>query len=790
MANWSVLKAAIADVIKTNGNQEITGQLLQNTLNNIVNAVGENATFVGIATTATSPGTPDGPVFYIASTAGDYPNFGGINLAVGEIAVLHFSNGSWAKRLTNAVSKSRFLSSLALSKGYYFDASRTPKGQLTSYKFSKLTPFLYIPTSPCTFKYIWGAANVGSSFVYFDKDFKYVGETHQASAISYDYDPSTEEIPEGAVYMIVQFQDEAFEILTSELINTGILYKNAADIQQNIVELKELKALPSAGVYNLHGCITTSGQFSPLEDYRATDFIPLSNSAPIKISNAEAGPNSLIIAFYDENKTFISGINNATSANISVEDIPKNAKYIRCGTSLATAETATVINISVAELGIKVTKLESKVTELESKVAELGTEVAEIKNANLKLDIEGYYGLNGIFVETSNARTTGLISIADYTELEYQVKIATHAAAVSFYDKDRTCISSLSIPGAGDELAFGVVDLTESKYDNVKYIALSYYSSNADYSQYKGILSNKNSLESRITELESKDSASILLPSKDDKLSILIFGDSITDCASITIDSVTNTTTAYSLLHPANSYTNNKGQLIRFDMWPYLITQYLNCFDLRNYAQSGASYKYSERETENLKRQNLSYQIEVAINDLNNPNGVFPTEGQFSPDIIIFALGTNDGSPNDTFDTAMSKTIMDTSGKAFDIEATLANLDLSKFCEAVRYAFLTIKKQFPYALCMCVLPIQKANSDVQQTGVNSELKKMAERYSIKVIDGASEMGIVRDLETDGELGTSLKDGLHPNEKGQNLYARLIINAIKNNWLKLNLMNEM
>lgn len=239
MANWTILKAAIADVIKTNDNQEITGQILQNTLNNIVNTVGENATFVGIATTATNPGTPDGPVFYIASTAGDYPNFGGINLAVGEIAVLHFSNGSWTKKLTNAVSKSRFLSSLALSKGYYFDASKTPKGQLTRYERSKFTPFLYIPTSLCTFKYIWGSANVGSSFVYFDKDFKYVGETHQDSAISYDYDPSTEEIPEGAVYMIVQFQNAAFEIITSELINTGMLYQNVADIQQNVADIQQ-----------------------------------------------------------------------------------------------------------------------------------------------------------------------------------------------------------------------------------------------------------------------------------------------------------------------------------------------------------------------------------------------------------------------------------------------------------------------------------------------------------------------------------------------------------------------
>ena len=504
------------------------------------------------------------------------------------------------------------------------------------------------------------------------------------------------------------------------------------------------------------------------------------------INHAYAGNSSLIIAFYDKNKAFISGINNATSVNISVEDIPENAKYIRCGTSLDTAETAIIINPSIVKLGIQVEGLETQVEELKTQVEGLKTQVTGIINLNPTLDSVGYYRSNGSLEYTLNARNTGFIPITGYAKLKYQVNISKDGLAVSFWNKHREYIPSLSIPGAG--LTSGTIDLTQSKYDDAKYIIISYYDVTGSYSKYEGILSNENSLELRVAELESKEFTPALLPSKDDKLSILIFGDSITDCASITIDSITNTTTAYSLMHPANSYTDSEGQLIRFDMWPYLITQYLNCFDLRNYAKSGASYKYRERETEDLKRQNLSYQIEVAINDINNPNGVFPTEGQFSPDIIIFALGTNDGSPNDTFDSAMAKTIMDEAGTSFDIEATLSNLDLSKFCEAARYAFLTIKKQFPYALCMCVLPIQRASSDIQQAGVNSELKKMAERYSIKVIDGASEMGIVRDLETNGGLGTSLKDGLHPNEKGQNLYARLVINAIKNNWLKLSLMN--
>lgn len=97
MANWTILKEAIASVIKTNDNQEITGQLLQNALNNIITNVGENATFAGIATPTTNPGTPDGPVFYIATTAGSYSNFSSLEVSKGETAILQWNNGTWTK---------------------------------------------------------------------------------------------------------------------------------------------------------------------------------------------------------------------------------------------------------------------------------------------------------------------------------------------------------------------------------------------------------------------------------------------------------------------------------------------------------------------------------------------------------------------------------------------------------------------------------------------------------------------------------------------------------------------
>ena len=99
MANWNVLKMAVANVINTNGNQEITGQLLQNVLNNIITNVGENATFVDIATIDTNPGAPDGPVFYLATTAGIYPNFNGLEVFDGEAAIFLSDNSTWTKKV-------------------------------------------------------------------------------------------------------------------------------------------------------------------------------------------------------------------------------------------------------------------------------------------------------------------------------------------------------------------------------------------------------------------------------------------------------------------------------------------------------------------------------------------------------------------------------------------------------------------------------------------------------------------------------------------------------------------
>lgn len=96
MPNWNTLKNAVANVIKANNNKEITGPLLQNVLHSIINAVGENAAFAGIANVETNPGFFDGPVFFLASEPGIYSNFSGLVLPANTIGIFLYNNQKWS----------------------------------------------------------------------------------------------------------------------------------------------------------------------------------------------------------------------------------------------------------------------------------------------------------------------------------------------------------------------------------------------------------------------------------------------------------------------------------------------------------------------------------------------------------------------------------------------------------------------------------------------------------------------------------------------------------------------
>lgn len=95
MAQYETLKSSIQAVIKQNGNNEITGEILQQSLLAIINSLGSGYQFVGVATPTTNPGTPDQNVYYIASQSGSYANFG-LSVNANELVVFAY-NGNWTK---------------------------------------------------------------------------------------------------------------------------------------------------------------------------------------------------------------------------------------------------------------------------------------------------------------------------------------------------------------------------------------------------------------------------------------------------------------------------------------------------------------------------------------------------------------------------------------------------------------------------------------------------------------------------------------------------------------------
>ena len=128
---YDTLKAAIASAIKQNGNNEITGPVLQEALLSIINVLGANWEFGGYATTATDPGVVDSPIFYIANEIGTYTNFGGIEIHSSDVPLLMWdvNQNEWFKPLANPFVVNHYSSSVITGiKEIYIseDFSNTP----------------------------------------------------------------------------------------------------------------------------------------------------------------------------------------------------------------------------------------------------------------------------------------------------------------------------------------------------------------------------------------------------------------------------------------------------------------------------------------------------------------------------------------------------------------------------------------------------------------------------------------------------------------------------------------
>lgn len=497
--------------------------------------------------------------------------------------------------------------------------------------------------------------------------------------------------------------------------------------------------------------INLKGGISNNSNAARTEFLPLNGR---KIVCAEANINTsagLVIAFFDANKNFIEGVAVEVEGDGRILHgiAPREACYVVF--SHYNLNTRYMASIFASEESLS-QRVNSTVYTYNAPLTAQSTSFIETSN-----------GQEGNYAGTSaSGKSTWFVDIKWFSTLRFNGEGGNASvASVAFYDENFTYLPNLTI--SAEDATAGIIDFTEEKYNGVRYVRLSHYRypvSSIDYSKFVAEFRTNVNIAQRLNTLDGGQG-----------LNVLVFGDSITDCANITVTD--GVTTSYTLREPSVVKNLASGKQQRWDRWPVILRNAMACKEVRNYALSGATYKDVDGAT---TRKSLSYQVNLALADVDNAGGAFNQE-HFKPDVIVFALGTNDGIANDTADSAFAKIVYN--NNAADVEATLNSLDRTKFCEAAMWAFLTIKYAFPYAQCFCYLPIQRNSNNNPIGNVHSELIKVANRFGVLVIDGGYGSGIVREISN-----FTLGDGLHPNWRGQNLMARQIISAIKNNYVPL------
>ena len=563
--------------------------------------------------------------------------------------------------------------------------------------------------------------------------------------------------------------------------NAKVIVNNITGVQAEITGVQaEINALKAD--YSTSGYIAINGSLSSNSDYRTTEFIPCDSKTVISLVGVWTGTSSLGYAFYSSNdeSSFISG-QNSVQSNVIVTSIPTEAKYVRLCSRISNGETPIGIVANYLDALEKIIALSG---EIEDKLSEVAPE-----NTTFFAGINYFNPNKTTFYTDRFCNTDGrIISASNTCSISLSVKPSTHYI-IYLPDSNRGIVGESSV----NNFAVGItitpiytsghnsndrIEFTTGATAN--YVMIYFNSGSYDYATKKAdFVLNKDVYTGNATPYIPNTYLPTDVGNPLYGKQLLIFGDSITDTCNFTINA-NDETTAVTWKNPSNSYVDAGGTTIYYSMWPKILKDSQGFAEIRNYARQGASYKTSSR-TSGEERQNLQYQITVALNDKDNPNDVFEID-DFVPDIIIFALGTNDGTPNDTLESAMNKTVLKSDGYSIDVDATIAALDESKFCESARKAFMRIKQAFPMAQIFCVLPIQRANNDINFGTLHQYLKEMAERYGCIIIDGTGGSGITRDFNNWNALGLYLKDGLHPNEKGQNLMARMILSELKSKYL--------
>ncbi|OBS04806.1 hypothetical protein BAX55_15995 [Acinetobacter baumannii] len=502
-------------------------------------------------------------------------------------------------------------------------------------------------------------------------------------------------------------------------------------------------------------------QFGELEEHQnsiTTPLISVIGMASIVVSGLQASPEAYrAYRFFDKDKKFIRNESIDPNKTAKVITVPGNAAWfqitLKDGIDTWTLNTGTIQFESGTVATAYTPYIRGKLKNIYGtdfyvdpvQVYTIADPVFEnlsknIFDKNVPLLMNSRITAAGVLESHTNSVTTQPIYIKGLTSLTVSGLTASSDAyrATRFLDKDKKKVGvnnpvlynatsvTATVPAGAVYFQICLKDGYDTWALNLDTIQIESGSVATSYAAYE-----KGKLKAIFgTELAGLGSGSRGIVSKAFNCRYLGFGDSISQTSRVDLGIFD------SLDKP-------------FPNFPTYLHDILEIAEFNNYAYSGASfYEYGQDPW-----RKMSYQINQAI-----ANGV-------DPNLIMVAMGTNDinGTLGD-YETAMSKT-------------TLEELDRTKTLEAARWAFWTIRKNFPNAVCFYANPLQRA--EIESTAFSplvDGLSKMALRYGFTLIDQHHECGIIRDFEI-GNQHLYLADGLHPNNAGRLLQAQYIASKV-------------
>ena len=425
MANYASLKTAIQQVVKTNGNNEITGALLQQSLLAMINSLGANYQFAGVATPTTNPGTPDQNVFYIAGS-GTYNNFNGTIVQDGTIAIFKYS-GSWT---TEIIPLNKIDLGTLVTGQYVY----SPTGTMPAASGYVRTGFVDLTGISEILVYIGVKANnVGFAFYSQNNVSSFISGVN-----SYDYnigDVIKLTVPANAKYGAFCCRetnvDNFFVGLISVLGTVRELAEEISETQQNVADLSAsvdgkfdslLKYSPnliSNGYVNAN-----NGNVATASSYNYTDYLFIV-SKQIKVT-AYFG-DAAGIAFYDINKSYISGYQRPSttpSGTLVTVDVPTNAVYLRSSciaNNAANFKLFAVLGENMGEISKKFDSLLGQIID-DSNIVDLGTIYDGIVASG-----------TGAFGPTTASKRTGKIRL-NAKQIQVVVTHTEGGRGCAFYD--------------------------------------------------------------------------------------------------------------------------------------------------------------------------------------------------------------------------------------------------------------------------------------------------------------------------------------------------------------------